>query len=57
MVRIDQSAFNTSGGLTVPDQKRESDKRFGLKGTHEKSFNWNDSTDGLWDKILNNDLN
>ncbi len=57
MVRIDQSAFNKSGSSVTPDKKWEPDKGFGRKGTHEKSFNWNDPADGMWDKLLQNDLN
>ena len=57
MVIIDQWAFSKSGSRVTPDNKWEPVKGSGEKGTHEKSFNWNDPADGLWDKLLQNDLN
>ena len=57
MVVIDPSAFNKGGSSVTPDKKRKPDKGLSRKGTHEKSFNWNDPADGLWDQLLQNDLN
>ena len=55
MLYIDKQV-HTGNGLTFTfDGDWDIEDVYGLIDTHEKSSNWNDVDDGLWDRLILNE--
>ena len=55
MLYIDKLFYPGSGLTFTFESNRDIEEINGLTDTHEKSVNWNDVEDGLWDRLILNE--
>ncbi len=55
MLYIDKLVHPRSGLTFTFDDNRDIETVYGRTDTHEKSGNWNDVEDGLWDQLMINE--
>ena len=52
MLYIDKLVYSPTGLTFCFDNRWAREDVHGLTDTHDKSYNWNDLEDGLWDKLI-----
>ena len=55
MLYMDKLVHPGSGLTFTFENDRDVEDGYGLTDTHERSFNWNDMEDGLWDRLILNE--
>lgn len=55
MLYIDKLVHPRSGLTFIFENNLDIEEIKGLTDTHERSLNWNDVDDGLWDKLMLNE--